>query len=105
MTMSKRSISPLLLIPMLLTSALALTACGGSMPSASAGIDLPRLSATWRKSHDPVVVPEQALTQDETERYWRGHRVSLVKCEASRSGLVTYNDVLALKLGAANLRK
>lgn len=101
MTTSGRSILRLLLIPVLLSSALALTACGGSMPSASAGIDLPRLTSDVRKVHPPVTPPDRALNHEETETHWGRDRASLVKCEAGEATVISYYDLLALQLSAA----
>ena len=90
---------------MLVTCALALTACNGSTPSTSAGIDLPRLGPELRKSHAPVKIPDQPLSKGQTETLWGADRASLVMCEASRTTLVTYNDVLAAGFAGAKTRK
>lgn len=75
------------------------------MPSASAGINLPRLPSEVRKEHPPVTPPDRALNQQETETHWGRDRASLVKCEAGKSTVISYYDLLGLTLSAANLRK
>ena len=71
---------------MLIAALSALTACGGSTPSAE-GIDLrPPDSAVTEPCADATALPGRALTQAEAERAWIRDRASLAECRG-RHGL------------------
>ena len=92
-----------LLIPMVLASAWALTACAASRPSAEAPVALPQLPG--RLAGDcarPVELPARALTQAEVETLWARDRAALVSCGIGKSTLVAFYTDLRQRLGKAD---
>lgn len=89
---------------MALTSALILSGCAASTPSASARLDLPALPPSLTRCDRPAALPSAGLTRADVERYWARDRAALVRCGANVDGLVAYYDRLASEFQAAGAR-
>lgn len=85
------------LLPILvaLSSALLLTGCAASTPSASARIGLPSLPTALTRCERPSALPAATMSRADVERYWARDRAALVRCGANVAGLVGYYDRLA----------
>lgn len=83
----------LILIPMLIASALALTACQGS-GGLVAPSDRPKLAApdsyATQVCSPPADLPVGEMTQRDIERFWSRDRLSLVDCAARHKVLRDY---------------
>jgi len=91
------------LLPTLLalSSALLLTGCAASTPSASARLSLPSLPASVTSCARPSTLPAKSMSRADVERYWARDRAALVRCGAAVDGLVAYYDQLAQQFDAA----
>lgn len=82
-----------------MSAVLALAACSVSTPSAEARINLAPLPAqVSAPCNDPVLLPEVKLDQEQTEKFWRQDRMSLVNCKKKHGILVKDRENLSTLL-------
>jgi hypothetical protein len=82
-------VKKLIVIPVLLSAALGLTACGVS--TGSTKLLLANAPAELLRSCKlPVKLPERGLTQADIEKLWGSDRASLVKCYKKHKKTIDY---------------
>ena len=91
----------LMRMPTLMICVLALTACGGSTPSAEGPILLQPVPNEYRRRYRPIELPDRAITKAETQKFWSRDRGTILMCDAGTVDLINYPDALAKEFNAA----
>lgn len=78
----------LAVLPFLMTGCAGSTGFGKGVPLTTAD------AAITQPCRGPVGLPDRAITQAETERYWKIDRASLKRCKAEKREVVRYYENL-----------